>query len=29
MILGHSSSKVTEIYTHLAQSQILREMEKF
>lgn len=29
IILGHSTSKVTEIYTQLAQSQIFDEMKKF
>jgi integrase/recombinase XerD len=29
MILGHSSSKITEIYTHLAGAQIAEEMERF
>jgi len=29
LILGHSSSKVTELYTHLASGQIIAEMERF
>jgi integrase/recombinase XerD len=29
LILGHSSSKVTELYTHLAAGQIAEEMERF
>ncbi len=29
LILGHSSSKVTELYTHLAAGQIAEEIERF
>ena len=28
LILGHSSSKVIEIYTHLASAQISKEMQR-